>query len=118
MQPPGTCAIASRLLRREQRRDRQEGTVMLRTLGTIAHLSVAAALAFGPLPASGGDVVSYAGIVSSIDRARGTLVVRDVGPWHGGSPAPVTPRSITLTPSTKITVASRTWEATATSFPG
>ena len=85
--------------------------------GTIAQLTVAAVLAVGPLPASGGGVVSYAGTVGSLDRARGSLVLRDVGPWHGGTPAPVTPRTIVLTPSTRIAVATRTWEGTE-KFPG
>jgi hypothetical protein len=90
---------------------------MRTTLGTIAQLTVAAALAVGPLPASAGGAVNYAGTISSVDRARGSLVVRDVGPWQGGSPAPVTPRTITLTPATRIAVASRTWEGTE-KFPG
>src|SRR5262245_19540340 len=90
---------------------------MRRTLGIIAQLTVAVVLVLGPLPASGGGVVSYAGTVGSVDRAKGSLIIRDVGPWLGRDPAPVTPRTIVLTPSTKVAVAIRTENSTE-KFPG
>jgi hypothetical protein len=80
-------------------------------------LTVAALLALGPLTASAGEVATYAGTVSSIDRARGAFVLQDVGPWLGKSDANIVNRTIVLTPSTALAVANRTWDSTS-KFPG
>jgi hypothetical protein len=66
--------------------------------------------------ASGEQTVKYAGTIKSI--SNGTIVVEDVGPWHGGRPeTEITPREIVLAPSATFVVASRAKDGTTT-FPG
>ena len=85
-------------------------------LGKFFQLTVVL-FALGPLPASAGGAMTYAGTVSSIDGARGAFVLQDVGPWRGKSEANIVNRTIVLTPSTTFAVASRAWDGTS-KFPG
>ena len=90
----------------------------MRKRGTkLVQLTVSALLALGPLPASAGGAVTYAGTIRSLDDARGALVLQDVGPWRGKGDADIVNRTIVLTPSTRLAMASRAWEGTS-KFPG
>lgn len=79
---------------------------MGRVVGTLTALVVIGSLlAVGP--AAGADTTKYAGTVRTIDSARGSLVLDDVGPWVGTAESPITPRTITVSPSTEYFVADR-----------
>src|SRR5262245_3531531 len=95
---------------------RLERIVSLR-LGRIVSVLAVAAFALGPLSAKAAATITYAGTVRSVDSARGSFMLEDVGPWHGGPDANITNRAIVLTSSTKLAMASRTWSS-ATKFPG
>ena len=90
---------------------------MKRRGSMFARLTIAALLAFAPLPARAGDAVSYAGRVGSIDGTGASFVLKDVGPWRGETETNTVNRTIVLTPSTTFVVASRVWEG-ARGFPG
>jgi hypothetical protein len=74
---------------------------------TVALALVAALSLLVTLPVGAGDTLTYAGTIRSIDEARQAVVVEDVGPRMPGQPAPVTPRTVILTPSTEIFEARR-----------
>lgn len=81
-------------------------------------LGLAAALSLlGPALAVAGEAVTYAGTITRIDLDRGAFMVEDVGPWMPGQPAPITPRTILLTPSTEIFQVRRAQDADS-GFPG
>jgi hypothetical protein len=91
---------------------------MSKRLAKIVRLMVVGLFTVGTLPASAGRIAAYAGTVSSVDRARGSFVLHDVGPWRGGTPdANITNRTIVVTPSTKFAMARRTADGT-NKFPG
>jgi hypothetical protein len=72
----------------------------IRVPGTLALVAVLALLTGAPAGAE--EIVTYAGTIRDIDLDRGAFVVEDVGPWTGGQAAPITRRTIVLTPSTQI----------------
>jgi hypothetical protein len=84
---------------------------------TVALSLVAALSLLVALPVGAGDTPTYAGTIRSIDTARQAIVVEDVGPRMPGQPAPVTPRTVILTPSTEIFEARRS-ENPASGFAG
>lgn len=89
----------------------------MRTLWSrgFSQIAVACLMAM-TVPAAADQTVRYAGTIRSI--TSGSLVLEDVGPWHGEKSATViTPRTIVLAPSTEFFVASRA-EDGATRFPG
>ena len=89
-------------------------------LRRIAQLTLVMLLAgaAGAAAAADAGTVRYAGIVSTLDPAHGTFVLRDVGPWHGGQrDATIALRTIVLTPSTTIATARRVWDGRS-EFPG
>jgi hypothetical protein len=91
---------------------------MSKRLAKIVRLMVVGLFTVGTLPASADRIAAYAGTVSSVDRARGSFVLQDVGPWRGGTPdANITNRTIVVTPSTKFAMARRTADGT-NKFPG
>jgi hypothetical protein len=91
---------------------------MSKRLAKIVQLMVVGLFTVGTLPASADRIAAYAGTVSSVDRARGSFVLQDVGPWRGGTPDPnITNRTIVVTPSTKFAMARRAADGT-NKFPG
>jgi hypothetical protein len=64
-----------------------------------------------------GFLAKFAGTVRTLDSAKGSLVLEDVGPWIGKAETPITPRTITLSSSTEYFVADRAKDG-ATGFPG
>jgi hypothetical protein len=65
----------------------------------------------------GGASAKFAGTVRTLDSAKGSLVLEDVGPWIGKVETPITPRMITLSPATEYFVADRAKDGPA-GFPG
>src|SRR5262245_46298512 len=88
----------------------------MRTIRRALALLTAGSLLTVAGPAIGEQPVKYAGTIRSIND--GTMVVEDVGPWHGGKPeTEITPREIVLAPAATFVVAARVTDGT-TAFPG
>jgi hypothetical protein len=82
--------------------------------GIVALLSgaVLVAAVLAPAPASSGGTARYAGTVRTIDHGQGSIVLEDVGPWAGASESPITPRTVTVSPTTGFFIADRSPVAT------
>ncbi len=83
---------------------------------TLAVLAVL--LAVSGAPAGAADVFRHTGTLTSFDRATGTLVVAEVGPWRvRDGVTVVTERTVTLTPATRFSFVRR-GEPGETAWPG
>jgi hypothetical protein len=61
--------------------------------------------------------MAYAGTIRDVDLERGAFVLNDVGPRLASTPAPVSARTIALTPGTVIVEAQRAQDSDS-GFPG
>jgi hypothetical protein len=52
-----------------------------------------------------GEVARHSGLIVAVDAARGTLTLDETGPWHSGTRD--VRRGVTLTPGTRLVLASR-----------
>jgi hypothetical protein len=89
---------------------------MGRVVEIPAVVVIGSLLAVGPA-AAGAGAAKYAGTVRAIDSARGSLVLDDVGPWVGKTESPITPRTVSVSPSTEYLIADRAKDG-ATGYPG
>ena len=81
--------------------------MLRRTLPYILGVVFVAGLANAPvLTAAAGDTVMHSGIVTSVDAARGTLILQEMGPWKGPDTNP-TSVSIALQSTTIVEVVQR-----------
>ena len=88
----------------------------MRTLFGIFAMALAAGL---PLPAHA-DIERHSGTVAGVDRATGTLLLDEVGPWRAtASGTVVTVRlQIALAPSTPVVAVARAADATSSGWDG
>ncbi len=82
---------------------------------TTAVVMMASLLALAP--AAGAGTAKYAGTVRTVDSTQGSLVLDDVGPWVGKTESPITPRTVSVSPSTEYFMADRAKDG-ATGYPG
>ena len=81
--------------------------MLRRTLPYLLGVVFVAGLANAPVfTAAAGDTVMHSGIVTSVDAARGTLILQEMGPWNGPDTNP-TSVSIALQPTTIVEVVQR-----------
>jgi hypothetical protein len=83
----------------------------------IETLAIAIASVLAVAPAAGAETTKYAGTVRTIDSTKGSLVLGDVGPRVGKTESPITPRTVTVAPSTEYFIADRAKDG-ATGYPG
>jgi hypothetical protein len=82
--------------------------MLRRMLPYVLGIVFVAGLANAPVvtAAAAGDTVMHSGIVASVDAARGTLTLQEMGPWSGPDTNP-TSVSIALRPTTIVEVVQR-----------
>jgi carbohydrate-selective porin OprB len=90
----------------------------MKRMHPVAWLGAAALLVLSATPSSAEEPARHSGTVVAVDRAAGTLVVGEVGPWRlvGGETA-ITKVTVRVSSSTQMMVAERVPDGTE-GFPG